>query len=197
MDAMGCQKKIAEKIIEAEADYLLALKQNQGSLYEQVDDYFTKHKAHLAPFEQRDKGHGRAELRRVYLSQELVFLEEVGQWPSCKSIVMLESIRADKKEQKSSIRYYISSLAEKKAAAYADYVRGHWGIENGLHWQLDVTFGEDQSQIRKDNGPQNMAILRKLALHLLAKEDSKMSLKRKRKKAARDNTFLLKVLNLS
>lgn len=197
IDAMGCQKEIAEKIIGSEADYLLALKKNQGSLYEQVDDYFRKHKAHMPYFEQRDKGHGRAELRRVYVSHELVFLDEVGQWPSCKSMVMVESIRVDKKGQRSSIRYYISSLAEKEAKIYADYVRGHWGIENGLHWHLDITFGEDQSQIGKDNGPQNMSIIRKLCLHLLAKEESEISLKRKRKKAARDNTFLLHVLNLT
>jgi len=197
IDAMGCQKQIAEKIIDSQADYLLALKQNQDSLYEQVDDYFTKHKAQIPAFEQRDKAHGRAELRRVYVSQELAFLDALEPWPSCKSIVLVESIRIDKKDQKSSIRYYISSLTEKKAQTYAEYVRGHWAIENGLHWQLDITFGEDQSQIGKDNGPQNMSIFRKLCLHLLSKEESKMSLKRKRKKAARDDNFLLTLLNLT
>ena len=111
----------------------MALKQNQDSRYEQVDDYFQKHKAQIAAFEQRDKAYGRAELRRVYVSHELAFVDATASWPSCKSIVLVESVRIDKKEQKSSLRYYISSLTEKKTETYAQYVRGHWAIENGLH----------------------------------------------------------------
>jgi len=194
IDAMGCQKDIAEKIISQEADYLLALKQNQQELYEQVRDYFSKHKTQLPCFTQLDRGHGRSEQRKVYVSEQLTFVEATQQWPELKAIVLVEAIRAEKGSQKNSQRYYISSLAARGAEQYAYYVREHWGIENGLHWHLDVTFKEDQSQIGKDNGPQNMSIIRKLALHLLTKENTKMSLKRKRKKAARDNEFLFNLL---
>ncbi len=194
IDAMGCQKDIAEKIISKEADYLLALKQNQGELYEQVSDYFQKHQAHLPFYQQLDTGHGRNDQRKVYISEQVTFLEATQSWSGLNTIILVERVRAEKGLLKQSKRYYISSLTGKTPAQYATLIREHWSIENGLHWQLDVTFREDKSQIAKDNGPQNMSIIRKLSLYLLAKQTSKISLKRKRKKAARDDNFLLNIL---
>ena len=119
IDAMGCQKDIVEKIISQEADYLLALKQTQQELYGQVRDYFSKHKAQLPCFTQLDRGHGRSEQRKVYVSEQLTFVEATEQWPQLKTIVLVEAIRAEKGELKESQRYYISSLAARGADQYA------------------------------------------------------------------------------
>lgn len=191
IDAMGCQKELAKKIVDRQADYLIGLKKNQGQLYEQVSEWLLKQKPALPYYQQRDKDHGRGEIRKVYVCQQLDLLEATQHWEKLQSVVMVETSRIVKGQQQTSTRFYISSLKDKEPAAYARLIRGHWAIENKLHWQLDVSFGEDESQIKKDNGPQNMSAIRKLALFIIGKDHTKISLKRKRKKAARDNNFLL------
>jgi len=191
IDAIGCQKTIAQKIVDQQADYIIGLKQNQGELYEQVSQWLTKQKPALPCYREWDKDHGRGERRSVYVCQDLALLEATQQWAGLQSVVMVETTRWVKESEQTSTRFYISSLGGKEPEVYAGFIRGHWGIENKLHWHLDVSFGEDASQLRKDNGPQNMSAIRKLALFIIGKDNSKMSIKRKRKKAARNNHFML------
>lgn len=194
IDAIACQKEITKKIIDKEADYLIALKKNQGYLYEQCTDWLKRHKKHLVSTKEHDVGHGRVEERKVYICQDLHFLETCQEWEELNTIILVESTRIiDNKEEKGQ-RFYISSLKDKDPKKYAKLIRGHWAIENGLHWQLDITFKEDYSQVKLDNGALNLNIFRKFALFLLSKDKTKMSMKRKRKKAARDDKFLSKIL---
>ena len=130
----------------------------------------------------------------MYVCQELGLLEATQEWEGLESVVLVETVRLVGGQQQRSSRYYISSLSGKQPQEYAALARGHWAIENGLHWQLDVSFGEDQSQIKRDSGAENFSIARKLALFLLSRDKSQMSIKRKRKKAARDDNFLMSIL---
>lgn len=191
IDAIGCQKDIAEKIIERQADYIIGLKQNQGQLYEQVSQWLEKQKPALPCYEQWEKDHSRGEHRKVYVCQQLDLLEATHEWEKLQSVVLVETKRLVKGNEQISTRYYISSLKDKAPQAYASLIRGHWQIENKLHWHLDMSFREDQSQLKKDNAPENMSTIRKLALFIIGKDTTKGSIKRKRKKAARDNNFLL------
>jgi predicted transposase YbfD/YdcC len=200
IDAMGCQKGIAKLIIDKEADYILALKGNHGNLYEDVKFFFEdalkngfgefKYQYH----ETIDNDHGRIEIRRYWAISDISWLYEKEQWKGLKSIGMVESERIIGKETTTEKRYYISSLnGDAKQFAYG--VRGHWGIENSVHWILDVAFREDESRIRKGNGAENFALLRHIALNLLKQEkSSKVGVKIKRNKAGWDNNYLLKVL---
>lgn len=194
IDAIGCQKAIAQKIVDQQADYIIGLKQNQGALYEQVSQWLVRQKPALPCYQERDKDHGRGEKRSVYVCQDLDLLEATQQWVGLQGAVMVETARWVKGSEQISTRFYISSLPGKEPQAYARLIREHWGIENKLHWHLDVSFREDASQVKKDNGPQNMSAIRKLALFIIGRDNNKMSIKRKRKKAARDNQFLLNLL---
>jgi predicted transposase YbfD/YdcC len=194
IDAMGCQKDITEKIISQEADYIIGLKKNQGALYEQVSQWLLKQKPMLPCYQEINKDHGRGEVRKVYVCQNLSLLEATEQWAGLRSVVMVESIRLVSGKEETSTRFYISSLLNKEPKVYADYIRKHWEIENKLHWQLDISFNEDASRVRKDNGPQNLSAIRKIALFLLGKDNNKISMKRKRKKASRNNQYLLELL---
>jgi predicted transposase YbfD/YdcC len=195
IDAIACQRKIVEKIREKQAHYLIALKANQGKLYEQVADFMQKNKPSLTSYRQMDKAHGRGEERNVYIAQCIDLVEETQQWLDLHTLIMVERKRSLAAKEQTQTVFYISSLLETDPRLYSQYVRGHWAIENGLHWQLDVTFGEDQARLRKDKGPVNLHLIRKWALHLLKQEPSSISIKRKRKKANRDTDFLLAVLN--
>lgn len=197
IDAIGCQQKIVAKIVDKQADYVIALKANQGTLYEQVADFMQKRKETLPIFESWDKGHGRGEVRRVYLATDIGLVEQGDYWPGLRSLLLVERerITAQGKVQRQQ-QYYLSSLAGTSPEACSAYVRGHWGIENRLHWQLDFTFGEDDSRVRKDNGPANLHLMRKWALYLLKKDPAKISIKRKRKKASRSAKYLLHILHL-
>lgn len=195
IDAIACQRKIVEKIIEKEADYMICLKKNQGNLYQQVHDWLMQNKLHLLHYQSIDKGHGRVEQRKAYICQDFTFLDQCQEWKNLNTLVMVESTRITAKKTSIDYRFYISSLTDINPKTYHGLVRNHWSIENQLHWQLDLTFREDDSKIRKDNAPLNMNIMRKFALHLLSKNQEKISLKRKRKKASRDNSFLINTLN--
>ena len=194
IDAIACQKAIVEKIIDKQADYIIALKANQGELYEQISDYLEKHKANLSHFEEINKEHGRGEKRIVYASPRVAYLDAADEWKALNSIILVESTRIVNGKEKTHKRIYISSLTDISPEKYAQYIRGHWGIENLLHWHLDMTFREDDSRVRKDNGPMNLNIFRKFGLFLLNQEPTKISLKRKRKKAARDSKFMISIL---
>lgn len=194
IDAMGCQGEIVEKIRDKQGHYLIALKANQGTLYKQVADFMQRNKPVLPFYTQIDKAHGRGEERKVYIAQAINLVEEREKWKDLHTLIMVERKRILAGKESKQTMFYISSLAETDPQCYSGYVRGHWAIENGLHWQLDVTFGEDEARVRKDRGPINLHLIRKWALHLLSKEPSPISIKRKRKKANRDTAFLLSIL---
>ena len=200
IDAMGTQREIAQQIIEQKADYVLSLKGNQGDLHEDVQQLFEwahttqfKNIEHEA-YQTIDKGHGRIEIRRYWLMGAVEQLEKAHQWKGLKRIGMVESERriSGKITQREQ-RYYLVSI-DGGIERFAHATRGHWGIENQLHWSLDVVFHEDDSRIRKGHAPENMTVIRKIALNLLAKEASKGSKKTKRLKAGWDNDFLIRVL---
>lgn len=195
IDAIACQQDIVEKIRDKQAHYLIALKANQGKLYEQVADFMLRNKPSLAFHQQLDKAHGRGEERKIYIAQSIDLVEEREKWLDLHTLVMVERKRILAGKVQTQTMFYISSLLETDPQLYSQYVRGHWAIENGLHWQLDVSFGEDQARLRKDKGPVNLHLIRKWSLHLLKQEPSSISIKRKRKKANRDTSFLLTILN--
>lgn len=195
IDAIGCQQPIAELIIDKKADYLIGLKANQGGIYEQVVGWFERTLPSLPAHTSRDLGHGRAEKRTVLVSEKLDLLDAVDGWVGLKSVVCVASSRWLNSKEQLSKRYYISSLTGYSAAQMGEYIRRHWSIENEQHWHLDLTFGEDACQVRKDHAPRNLTTVRKLALGLISREPAKMSLKRKRKKAARDDAYLMRLLS--
>ena len=196
IDAMGCQKNIAEKILKKQADYLLALKENQLSLLENVTPYFSSNKS-LGVCDSHstiDKGHGRIEIRKCYSTSDISWIhQQHPDWSHIRSIAMVESTRTIKGKISSEKRFYISSLTSNASKILAAS-RAHWGIENTLHWTLDMTFNEDRSRLRKDYASQNFSMLRRAALNLIKKVPDKRSLSRRRFMASIDNDYLLKVL---
>jgi predicted transposase YbfD/YdcC len=204
IDAMGCQREIAEQIVTQEADYVLALKANQPDLLEEVMDCFTQAEAdayhevcHQAA-ETINKGHGRLEIRRLTVLTEpeyLTWLQAEQHWPGLRALGRVEAERRIGEERTSEARYYLLSRTM-SAATFGEAIRSHWGIENAVHWVLDVAFGEDQSRMRAGHAAENMAVLRHLVRNLLEREQSQpgRSLKGKRLKAGWDNDYLLKIL---
>jgi predicted transposase YbfD/YdcC len=202
IDAMGAQKEIAKTIVEKEADYILALKGNQGNLHAQVVEFFKD--AGTEPFESvshtfhetHDEAHGRREVRRVWSSTDLSTIPDASKWPSLKSITLIEREREANGKIEVERHYYISSRSRAGARWLSERIRGHWSIENQCHWILDVAFREDDSRIRTDHGPENFGLLRKIALNLLKQEKGcKMGIAAKRKISAWDQDYLLKVLS--
>lgn len=205
IDAIGTQSAIAGQIIDQEADYVLALKGNQGTIHEAVvqlfDDALGNNFAHLDhDFVQTiDGDHGRLEIRRHWITADIDWLPQVtgkSLWPGLRSIGMVQAERRIGEQRTFSTRYYLCSI-EADATRFAHAVRSHWGIENSVHWILDVAFREDDCRIRKDNAPQNFAVLRHIALNLLRQEKTaKVGVKAKRLTAAWNNDYLLKVLSV-
>ena len=203
LDAIGTQTEIAKKIIERGGDYILAVKENQGHLYEDIHDLFEedwKYDFKDAPYsyaKKVDKNHGRIEIRQCWTISDpeyLANIRKLSRWKGVESLVMILSERRIGEEVEVQDRYYISSL-ESDAGKILEAKRSYWGIENGLHWVLDVAFNEDHSRIRKDNAPQNFAVLRHMALNLLKQEHTvKVGIKAKRLKCGWDTDYLLKVL---
>ena len=200
IDAMGCQKQIAKDIRDKGADYVLALKGNQGTLHENVKLYLDDASGRSfrdIPYDSHttvEKDHGRFERREYYVTSELSWLEEAEGWQDLASIGMVRSTREIKGQQSTEIRYFISSLPP-DAKQFAHAVRSHWGVENSLHWVMGIAFREDESRIRKDHSPENFAVLRHIALNLIKQErSSKRSVRGKRLKAGWDNTYLERVL---
>jgi predicted transposase YbfD/YdcC len=199
IDAAGCQRAIVSKLRRKKADYVLALKGNQDILHDEVATHFKRLRFQESPsppwqvYETHEKGHGREEHRTAYVVPVPENLRNRELWKDLTCLVMIVSRRVVQGREETQARYYISSLpvdAERLAKA----VRWHWGIENSLHWVLDVTFREDDSRIRKGFGSENMATLRRLAINLLKREPTKQSLATKRLMAAWDNDYLFRVL---
>ena len=195
IDAMGCQKNIAGAIIEKEANYILMVKDNQQELKKQVEKVFTMNPKAEADIT-IDAGHGRIEQRTCQVIDNLTFLDDKQDWPGLKSIAKIISERTDKRSGKKSTetRYYISSLpAKPKVIGHA--IRGHWAIENNLHWSLDVVFKEDNALKKKGNSAVNYNIIAKMALNIIEREtESKSSKPQKRKRAALDDEFRSKLI---
>jgi Transposase len=192
IDAMGCQTDIAKKIVENKADYCLALKGNQTNLHEDVRLYFENLPAEQATIT-KEKGHGRIEKREYLLETDIDWLPQKANWAGLSAIGAVKSTVFEKDETRIETRYFITSLCD--VSKFADAVRKHWSIENQLHWQLDVTFGEDDSRARKNNSPLNLNILRKTALVLLKEVDwGRIGLKKKMFIAALNPDKLLQVL---
>ncbi len=203
LDAMGCQRQIARQIREQDADYVLALKDNQGTLAEDVRESFARaredgfagigHDAAVAV----DKGHGRIETRRAWVLTDrdvLAWLHDGHAWPGLAAIGMVEAERRIGTQRSVETRYYLLS-APLSARAFGDAVRSHWGIENQVHWVLDMAFREDHSRIRQGAAAENVVVLRHIALNLLKQQPTKrLSVKAKRLKAGWDNGYLLQIL---
>ncbi|MDR2118476.1 MAG: ISAs1 family transposase [Tannerellaceae bacterium] len=195
IDAMGCQKDIAAKIVDKEADYILALKGNQGNLLEQVEDSFRFLDPVLSD-EQTDSGHGRVETRRCQVINDLSLIEQSARWKGLQCLVKVESVRYFKcsGKEETDTRLYITSL-KPDAKLINSAVRFHWSIENSLHWVLDVAFNEDNSRKRSGFAAQNYSILNRIALNLLKNEKTtKVGVRGKRLKAGWDNQYLIKLL---
>ncbi len=201
IDAMGCQTEIVKEIVEKGADYVISLKGNQGNLHQDIKDYLDwaeriKFKEISFDYcETLEKGHGRIEERRCWITEEIGWLESKGAWKNLKSVVMVEARREVMGGKKTvERRYFISSL-EANAEQALKVVRGHWAIENELHWCLDIGFREDVNQVREATSAENLATLRHIGINLLKQEKScKRGIEGKRKKAGWDESYLLKVL---
>jgi predicted transposase YbfD/YdcC len=204
IDAIGCQTEIASQIVAQGADYLLALKANQGHLYQEVVRLFNDavtDPSRPIPFETAqtiEKGHGRIEKRQAWtISQPdyLTYLDPTGRWPGLASVVRIDSQRRLNNQHSHQTRYYISSLAG-EPNRFNTVVRTHWTIENQLHWVLDVAFREDDSRVHRGHAAENLAVLRHMALNLLKQEHTaKLSIHNKRLRAAWDNDYLLLLLS--
>lgn len=199
-DALGCQQEIASTVIERGGDYLLALKENQNQLYEDVTDLFKG--AEEVKFldvehtyaKTTNKNHGRIEIRECWAISDPDFTHYLlgfENWKGLRTLIKVTAHRQMQGETTTEDRYFISSL-KTPAKRILKVVRGHWGIENGLHWVLDIAFREDESRVRKDHAPENLAILRHIALNLLKQDTSKkVGIKNKRLVAAWNNDYLI------
>lgn len=197
IDAMGCQKEIIKAIIAQQADYVIALKANQKNLYKAAVECIDSRLDLLPSHKSTNIGHGRKEERTVYLLNDMSQFPKAMEWEKVGALLMIERVRylANGKTERKR-QYYISSLSHLDPQEYGQYMRGHWAIENKLHWQLDVTFKEDDSKVRKDHAPANMHLIRKWSLVILKKDQQKISIKRKRKKAGRSIDYIIQLFNL-
>jgi predicted transposase YbfD/YdcC len=202
IDAMGCQTAIAQQIIKAEADYVLALKGNQGLLHQQVKDSFERETI-TDSFTELNNDHGRVETRKYELVTCLKWIEDAQNWDGLKTLIKVQAEVFYKLSQKttSETRYYISSIPiiekQKDIKIIAKAVRGHWGIETSLHWSLDVAFNEDKSRIRKGYADQNLSAVRKIALNLLRGDDTiKRGIKTKRLRAGWNDEYLKSIIKI-
>lgn len=203
VDAAGCQSAIAAQLAGQGADYVLALKENQPTLWTAVRTAFREGQASgfaVGLLDHRrtvEKNHGRSEVREVWALEDpdlIAYLDPHGAWPKLRSVAMVVAERRLGMDISRETRYYLTSLPG-NAAAVGTAVRGHWGIENRLHWVLDMAFREDESRVRQGYADQNLAVLRRLALNLLRQEPTaKMGTKAKRLKAGSDDAYLLKIL---
>jgi predicted transposase YbfD/YdcC len=202
IDALGCQHKIVGKILERGAHYVLSVKENQPELEQDIREFFAWaeraaacERPEIGHSEMITREHGREERRVASVSTDVAWLRGYGtKWKGVASVVQIEAWRTDADGQSYERRYYVSSVAG-EAARLNRIIRNHWGIENGLHWCLDIAFREDDSRVRSGHAAENFAILRHLAMNLLKQETScKLGIKSKRRKMGWDDTYLLKVL---
>lgn len=200
IDAMGCQKAITKKIVEQGGDYVLALKANHATLHEEVKLLFNEtitqdQDSTASCHESTEKGHGRFETRRVWCTNDVGWFADRADWVGLRSFVCVEAQRTINGKTSSERRYYISSLSGQDPQILADAIRGHWGIENRLHWSLDVSFREDDSRVRQGHSAENFSRLRRIALNLLKQDrSSKVGIKAKRLKCGWNEDYLLRIL---
>jgi predicted transposase YbfD/YdcC len=199
IDAMGCQRAIAQKIIDKKGDYILALKGNQGTLREDVELFASEQKAvgfkdaTVSQDQTVDGDHGRIETRNVTVFQGVEWLQKAHKWPGLKSVVMVESKRESAGRTETETRFYITSLVL-LANAIGPMIRSHWMVENGLHWVLDMIFRDDECRVRTDNAPANLTTVKHIALNVLRTGKSKDSLRMRRKVAAWDDEALARYI---
>jgi predicted transposase YbfD/YdcC len=199
IDAMGCQRAIARTIIDKKADYVLALKGNQGSLRDDVDVFVAEQNARdfqdttISRHQTLDADHGRIETRTTTVIHDVAWLQERHDWPGLNGIVMVESRRDIDGEIERETRFYITSLGL-QAAQIGAVVRGHWAIENSLHWVMDMIFRDDECRVRTDHAPANFTTIKHMAINLLRNAPSKDSLRLRRKVAAWDDDFLASLI---
>ena len=195
IDAMGCQRDIAQTILDKKADYVLALKGNQGSLRADVEVFVTEQKASgfadttLSRDTTVDGDHGRIETRTTTVIHDIEWLQERHDWPGLKAVVMIESCREARGKTERETRFYLTSLVM-VAALIGPIVRSHWSIENSLHWVMDMMFRDDECRVRTDHAPANFTTIKHMAHNLLRTASSKDSLRLRRKVAAWDDDFL-------
>jgi predicted transposase YbfD/YdcC len=202
IDAIGTQTAIAEQILAKGGDYLLAVKANQSNLRDEMEFIFRidqQQNFKDAPYDYTEtvnKGHGRIETRRCWLVSDEEYLRNISdKWPGLKSLVFIESERIINGKPERSMRYFITSLRS-NATQILEYQRSHWGIENKLHWVLDIAFNEDRARMRKDNAASNFSIMRKMSLNLLRQDKiSKIGVKGKRLRCGWDNNYLFNILS--
>ena len=194
VDAMHCQRQVAQQVVEQGGDYALALKGNQGTLHDDVKLFLDDPDTPVAQATQVGKGHGRIETRVASVSADIAWLQERHDWPGLQAVGKVTATRRKDGGASQETRYYLLSQAWPPERCN-DIVRGHWGIENRLHWVLDVTCNEDQARNRKGHGAENLALLRKLALNLARLERSKGSMRGKLKRAGWDDRFLINILS--
>jgi predicted transposase YbfD/YdcC len=200
IDAAGCQKEIAQKICGQGGDYLIALKGNQGNLYAEAHNYFLQ-AMEVPPAEAdcdyavtEERSRGREEKREAWMTEEISWLPQQGEWCGLKSLVCVKSSRTLKGKVSSELRLFITSLGSNALRALQS-VRAHWSIENKLHWHLDVSYGEDDCKTRKDNGPENFSVIRRCTANLIKTDTkTKAGVKNRRLKAGWDRNYLMSLL---
>jgi predicted transposase YbfD/YdcC len=203
IDAAGCQKEIAEKIRDKGGDYVLALKGNQGKLHDEAENFFKQalavelQESGCDYYKSEEYSRGRLELREVWTIDDLEWLPQKEEWKDLRSLICLRSTRTQTGVTTVEMRYYISSLpSEAFKLAYA--IRSHWGIENKLHWQLDVAYREDACKICKDHGAENFSVIRRATLNILkGDKKTKAGIKNKRSKAGWDRRYMLELLGVN
>jgi predicted transposase YbfD/YdcC len=200
IDAMGCQREIAQKIIDKKADYVLALKGNQGTLRQDVELFANEQKANdfkdttVSRHETVDADHGRIETRRTTVIHDIDWLQERHRWPGLKAVVMVESERETSSRTETETRYYITSLTD-PAEKLAAVIRQHWAIENSLHWVMDMVFRDDECRISTGHAPANFTTVKHVAHNLMRRAPVKDSMRLKRKVAAWDDDFLVSLIS--
>jgi predicted transposase YbfD/YdcC len=200
IDAMGCQRDIAQKIIDKKADYVLALKGNQGTLRDDVELFAADQKARgsadskISQGETIDGDHGRIETRKTTVIHDVGWLQELHNWPGVKAVVMVESTREIHGKIEQETRFYLTSLVM-VAALLGPVIRSHWAIENSLHWVMDMIFRYDECRVRTEHAPANFTTIKHMAYNLIRKAFGKDSLRLKRKVAAWDDDFLASIIS--
>jgi predicted transposase YbfD/YdcC len=195
IDAIGTQVAIAKQIVDKKGHYFLSVKANQPSLLEDIECAFKTHQGYHIT-EDIDKDHGRIETRSCSIlpAKEFLLEENISVWKNIRTLVRIKAKREIKGRIMDEIRYYISDQEIPSASYYSSLARGHWGIENHLHWHLDVTFKEDACRAREKNAPENLSTIRKLALQIISNQNDKLSLKKRQYKAALDINYMKKLI---